>query len=157
MRARPTPGDRVKYVIMPFDPKRSKIYEAAEDPRYCVETLGAYPSQEWVIDNQLKKPITRALDPVIGAEQVHELFHGAHTRKRKVILPKTGGLSSFFLRGNDADEARDKSLASQPTPVAAAAAASAPEPAKKKRPTAAQPRSCRRKTRLPAFSARNKI
>ena len=57
------------------------------------------------IKSQLLKPITRALEPVIGREATHELFYGEHTRKRRVILPKTStGMLAYLLRGDEATE-----------------------------------------------------
>jgi hypothetical protein len=140
-------GDRVSYVIMPHDPKHSKIFDAAEDPAYCVSVLESYPSQEWLIENQLKKPITRALEPVIGAEAVHELFHGQHTRKRKRIMPKTGGLAAFFLRGDEAEAAKEKKNTAIAAASAAAAEAAAwaptfeqPQPQSQSQPVAKKPK-----------------
>lgn len=41
--------------------------------------------------------------PVIGAERTRELFHGDHTRRRKTLLPTSGGLFNFVKRGAEAE------------------------------------------------------
>lgn len=74
-------GDRIPYLITPFD-RKQKLWQAAEDPSYCLKT-GTYVDQAYYIE-ALEGPLGRLFEPIIGETATRELFHGEHTRRRKV-------------------------------------------------------------------------
>jgi hypothetical protein len=86
--------------VTPHD-KKTNVSLAAESPDYCIKN-NIYPDQPWYID-QLETCISRVMVPVIGAERTRELFHGDHTRRRKTLLPTSGGLFNFVKRGAEAE------------------------------------------------------
>lgn len=51
---------------------------------------------------QLETCLSRVMTLVVGERVTRELFHGAHTLRRKTILPKRGGLFDFVKRGAEA-------------------------------------------------------
>lgn len=92
----PNIGDRVPYVIV-SGTKNSKMSENAEDPIYVLEN-NVPIDNSYYLENQLKNPLTRLLEPVIGSKGVNDVFHGAHTRRVTQKMPKTGGLMAFAVK-----------------------------------------------------------
>ena len=92
----PNIGDRVPYVIV-RGTKNSKTSDNAEDPIYVLEN-NVPIDNSYYLENQLKNPVTRLLEPVIGEKGVSDVFHGAHTRRVAQKAPKTGGLMAFAVK-----------------------------------------------------------
>eukprot|EP00472_Partenskyella_glossopodia_P012617 CAMPEP_0197539516 /NCGR_PEP_ID=MMETSP1318-20131121/63041_1 /TAXON_ID=552666 /ORGANISM="Partenskyella glossopodia, Strain RCC365" /LENGTH=267 /DNA_ID=CAMNT_0043098261 /DNA_START=55 /DNA_END=855 /DNA_ORIENTATION=- len=91
----PKLGDRVPYVIT-RGTKGAKNFEKAEDPIYVLENNISI-DYSYYLDNQLKLPLTRIFEPVIG--KVNELFHGDHTRKIKLGRASSGlGMMKFAVK-----------------------------------------------------------
>lgn len=136
----PKIGDRVPYIIAPHDTKKTNVSDASEDPDYCKKN-DIYPSQSWYIET-LQGSLSRIMVPIIGEEATNTLFHGDHTRRRKTILPKIGGLMSFIKRGDEAlainsaaAEAEAESHKRRLLPQASAAEEEEAESKKKKKKT----------------------
>jgi DNA polymerase delta subunit 1 len=82
----PRVGDRVCYVMV-LGSQSSLVREWSEDPLKVLDddiTINV----QYYIENQLRKPLTRILSPVVTPEQLSELFNGPHTLIRKVITQK---------------------------------------------------------------------
>ncbi len=92
----PLLGDRVPYVILPTL-HGVKSSESAEDPERAKRD-DEQPDGDYYIEHQLRKPIERMFIPVVGEEKTRTIFTGEHTRKRRRVLPKKGGLMDFFVR-----------------------------------------------------------
>jgi len=90
----PVLGDRVKFVIV-AGCKSDKMCDRAEDPEY-VKKKGIAIDTTYYIEKQLQGPITRIMDPIIGATATKSLFCGDHTRKIVRRLPESGGLMDYF-------------------------------------------------------------
>lgn len=84
----PAIGDRIPYVITPGFAK-SKVHEKAEDPLYAIKN-GIGLDFEWYLEKQLKKPLTRIFEYVVGAKNLPSIFTGEHTRKRVILTNQTG-------------------------------------------------------------------
>lgn len=91
----PSVGDRVAYVITQQS-KHAKAYEKAEDPLYVLDHDISIDAQ-YYINNQLKLPLTRIFEPILG-DKVNVLFTGEHTRKIKVNTSSSSAqaLLKFF-------------------------------------------------------------
>lgn len=90
----PRLGQRVPYVMLP-KLKGTSQADAAEAPGYAREN-SMWPDPDYYVESQLRGPIERLLKYVIPDKEIREIFTGSHTRKRKRILPKSGGLMNFF-------------------------------------------------------------
>eukprot|EP00928_Gymnodinium_smaydae_P049381 TRINITY_DN33127_c0_g1_i1.p1 TRINITY_DN33127_c0_g1~~TRINITY_DN33127_c0_g1_i1.p1 ORF type:complete len:1023 (+),score=215.96 TRINITY_DN33127_c0_g1_i1:250-3069(+) len=77
----PGVGDRVPYVFL-VAPAGTPAHERAEDPLYAVEN-DMVVDADYYIDHQLKQPLLRIFDPVLGGAAAAEqrLFAGSHTRR----------------------------------------------------------------------------
>mmetsp|Transcript_16317 Transcript_16317/g.19295 ORF Transcript_16317/g.19295 Transcript_16317/m.19295 type:complete len:430 (-) Transcript_16317:322-1611(-) len=92
----PNMGDRVPYVIIQAG-KGVPAYEKSEDPVYVLEN--SIPIDvEYYLQNQLKGPLTRIFEPIIGNPQT--LFTGDHTRSicKPTPVAKKGGIMMFAVK-----------------------------------------------------------
>ncbi|XP_033123470.1 DNA polymerase delta catalytic subunit-like [Anneissia japonica] len=90
----PSLGDRVPYVIISAS-KGAAAYEKSEDPIYVLENNIPIDTK-YYLDNQLKGPLLRIFEPVLGeAKALSVLFKGDHTRTKTQITSKVGGLAAF--------------------------------------------------------------
>lgn len=90
----PQLGDRVPYVII-CGAKGQAAYLKSEDPIYVLENSIPIDTEHY-LKHQLSQPLLRIFEPVLGdgkAESV--LLKGDHTRVRKVVTSKVGGLMAF--------------------------------------------------------------
>ncbi|XP_039267108.2 DNA polymerase delta catalytic subunit-like [Styela clava] len=90
----PQLGDRVPYVII-CGAKGQAAYLKSEDPIYVLENNIPIDTEHY-LKHQLSQPLLRIFEPVLGegkAESV--LLKGDHTRVRKVVTSKVGGLMAF--------------------------------------------------------------
>ena len=74
-------GDRIPYIIICGD-KSLDPTERAEDPLYAL-IHGLPIDTSYYIENQLKQPITRLFEPIMGKIKVESLFEGKHTLKKR--------------------------------------------------------------------------
>jgi DNA polymerase delta subunit 1 len=89
----PNVGDRVPYVIIGSS-KGAKTHEKSEDPLYALEhRLGI--DTDWYLDHQLKKPLERIFEPILGDKVTKELFSGEHTNHVKRITNKGAAIFQF--------------------------------------------------------------
>lgn len=93
----PQMGDRIPYVMIGAAGRKPKAWERVEDPKWAV-AHGISCDPVYYIENQLKKPLLRIMQPVLGDRAEAEIFHGPHTRKIVKKLPTSGGLLDFFSR-----------------------------------------------------------
>ncbi|PWA03240.1 hypothetical protein BB558_000586 [Smittium angustum] len=91
----PQVGDRVAYVIVKGS-KGAAAYEKAEDPLYVL-TNGLPIDSKYYLENQLKNPLTRIFEPILG-DKVGSLFTGDHTRSIQLSAPTNGALMKFAVR-----------------------------------------------------------
>lgn len=91
----PKMGDRIMYVMVGAAGKHPKAYERVEDPRWARQH-GIPVDPHYYIERQLKKPLLRLLQPVLGERAEAEIFRGPHTRRIVQRLPKRGGLVDYF-------------------------------------------------------------
>jgi len=89
----PVLGDRVAYVIV--SGAGSSMSDRAEDPAYVTEQ-GIPIDAQYYIGKQLRGPVERVMEPIIGPAATRSIFEGDHTRKVVRRLPKSGGLLNFF-------------------------------------------------------------
>ncbi|KAF3939318.1 hypothetical protein ABW19_dt0202396 [Dactylella cylindrospora] len=89
----PTLGDRVAYVIIK-GAGGAKNYEKSEDPIYVLEHNVPIDTK-YYLDQQLKKPLQRIFDPILGEKRANQLITGDHTRTISVAAPTMGGLMKF--------------------------------------------------------------
>ena len=77
--------------------KGSKNYHNGEDPAYVLEH-GLSIDVKYYIEKQLRKPLTRILEPIMG--NVNRLFTGAHTYKIKQWNRSKGvfGITKFVTK-----------------------------------------------------------
>ena len=115
----PQIGQRVAYVIVAGSPGQ-KMCELAEDPDYVLAN-GMYPDVKYYIEKQIKGPLRRILEPVIGPHKFQELFTGKHTRKRANTTPKNSQILRMF-----ASQANKRARAAETTDNAVAASSCAP-------------------------------
>lgn len=92
----PNVGDRVAYVMVK-GLKGSKGYQNSEDPIYVLEN-NLPIDYDYYIHNQIKQPLIRIFEPILGDEKMaeRELFSGKHMSN--VYQPKlnvTKGLGMF--------------------------------------------------------------
>lgn len=89
----PNVGDRVPYVII-TGPKDAKVYEKGEEPIHVLENrLGI--DADWYLNHQLKKPLERIFEPILGQAVSRELFSGDHTLHVKHSTNQTGKVFQF--------------------------------------------------------------
>eukprot|EP00057_Strongylocentrotus_purpuratus_P014932 XP_011669406.1 PREDICTED: DNA polymerase delta catalytic subunit [Strongylocentrotus purpuratus] len=90
----PTLGDRVPYVII-AKAKGAAAYEKSEDPIYVLENNIPIDTT-YYLENQLKGPLLRIFEPVVGENKVEQvLLKGDHTRAKTQVTSKIGGLMAF--------------------------------------------------------------
>lgn len=89
----PTLGDRVAYVIVK-GAGGSKNYEKSEDPIYVLENNVPIDTK-YYLDNQLRNPLGRIFEPILGEKKAASLLSGDHTRSISVAAPTLGGLMKF--------------------------------------------------------------
>eukprot|EP00475_Leptophrys_vorax_P031536 TRINITY_DN4777_c0_g2_i1.p1 TRINITY_DN4777_c0_g2~~TRINITY_DN4777_c0_g2_i1.p1 ORF type:complete len:838 (+),score=202.62 TRINITY_DN4777_c0_g2_i1:254-2515(+) len=89
----PSIGDRVAYVITKGS-KGSKAYEKAEDPIYVLEHDIPIDTQ-YYLENQLKLPLTRLFEPILG--DARKVLEGEHTRSVK-IQSSSLGIMKFAVK-----------------------------------------------------------
>lgn len=87
-RSAPAVGDRVAYVITQGG-KDAKAYEKAEDPIFVLDNNIPIDTK-YYLENQLKLPLMRLFEPIMGEGKVGKLFSGDHTRKIKVSSGNSG-------------------------------------------------------------------
>lgn len=90
----PALGDRVPYVIIAKS-KGAATYEKSEDPIYVLENNIPIDTK-YYLENQLKGPLLRIFEPVVGENKVEDvLLKGEHTRAKTQVTSKIGGLMAF--------------------------------------------------------------
>lgn len=94
-RSAPAVGDRVAYVITQ-NSKDAKAHEKAEDPIFVLENDIPIDTK-YYLENQLRLPLTRLFEPIMGEGKVNRLFSGDHTRKIKVSSG-VGGIMQFAVK-----------------------------------------------------------
>jgi DNA polymerase delta subunit 1 len=92
----PVTGDSVKYVMIQKDGKARKS-DMAEDPIFALEN-DLPISTDYYLNDQLKRPVMRILEPVMKDEGAESLFQGEHMRERVVTLPSKGGIMDFAVK-----------------------------------------------------------
>uniref|UniRef100_A0A6C0IZL6 DNA-directed DNA polymerase n=1 Tax=viral metagenome TaxID=1070528 RepID=A0A6C0IZL6_9ZZZZ len=75
----PSVGDRIPYVMVGSGTKDVRFL--SEDPLYALEHEMPI-NVEYYIENQLKKPLQRLFQPIIGERKTQQIFSGEHTRTR---------------------------------------------------------------------------
>ena len=90
-------GDRIPYVMVGVAGRKPKAFERVESVAYVI-AHGIPIDPLYYINNQLKKPLLRVMEPVIGDTAESEIFHGDHTRKVVKKMPHSGGLLDYFSR-----------------------------------------------------------
>lgn len=86
----PVLGDRVPYVII--NRVSDKNYEKSEDPTYALENDLSVDTQ-YYLENQLKNPLQRIFEPILGTEKTNSLLSTTQIRTRAV---STGDKFSQF-------------------------------------------------------------
>ena len=89
----PQLGERIPYVIV-TGMKGSRAYERAEDPIYALDR-NIPLDYDYYLNNQLRKPLFRIFEPILGVRKSNELFEGEHTRVRVKGSFKWGPMSRF--------------------------------------------------------------
>lgn len=92
----PNVGDRVPFVIIK-GAKGDPQYKKVEDPIYVLENQVPIDAQ-YYLENQLKQPLTRIFEPILGPSKISSLFNGEHTRSVKILHSSTGGLMKFAVK-----------------------------------------------------------
>jgi DNA polymerase delta subunit 1 len=82
----PNVGDRVAYVITKGS-KGAKAFEKAEDPIYVLEHDIPIDTN-YYLENQLKQPLTRLFEPILG--DARKILEGEHTRSVKIQTSSLG-------------------------------------------------------------------
>ena len=83
----PVMGDRVPYVIIKAA-KGTPLYDKSEDPIYVLENNLPIDTQ-YYLDNQLKKPLMRILEPItsnaseICTVHTHSKYRNPHRKREK--------------------------------------------------------------------------
>jgi DNA polymerase delta subunit 1 len=85
----PSVGDRVPYVIVRAA-KGAANYEKSEDPIWVLEHDLPIDT-DYYLEHQLKKPLERLFEPILGERAVQQLFEGDHTLKVKISTGSGGG------------------------------------------------------------------
>ena len=89
----PKLGDRVPYVII-CGAKKEKIHERSEDPDYVVEK-NLPIDFNYYLCHQLKKPLIRLFEPIMGRKTEISLFRGKHTQVRYNPISKISPLFKY--------------------------------------------------------------
>eukprot|EP00474_Spongospora_subterranea_P000728 CRZ01186.1 hypothetical protein [Spongospora subterranea] len=91
----PHVGDRVAYVVIK-GAKGAKTHEKVEDPIWVLEHGLPIDTQHY-LEHQLKLPLERLFEPIIG--NVDRLLTGDHTRSVKISTPSAaiGGMMKFAV------------------------------------------------------------
>eukprot|EP00927_Polykrikos_kofoidii_P033006 TRINITY_DN27969_c1_g1_i1.p1 TRINITY_DN27969_c1_g1~~TRINITY_DN27969_c1_g1_i1.p1 ORF type:complete len:347 (+),score=59.67 TRINITY_DN27969_c1_g1_i1:21-1061(+) len=97
----PRPGDRVAFIVV-AGASGAKVWERAEDPQYAL-ARGLPIDDEYYIEHQLKLPLLRIFEPVVGSGQASKvasmLFAGGSGRKAAAPSTVEGSLGAFIRRG----------------------------------------------------------
>ena len=86
----PVLGDRVPYVIVNYS--SDKNYDKSEDPTFVLENDLTIDTN-YYLENQLKNPLQRIFEPILGAAKTNSLLSTAQIRTRTVT---TGDKFSKF-------------------------------------------------------------
>nr|CAB3265000.1 DNA polymerase delta catalytic subunit [Phallusia mammillata] len=90
----PQLGDRVPFVIV-CGAKGQAAYLKSEDPIYVLENNLQIDTEHY-LKHQLSQPLLRIFEPVLGEAKAQSvLLKGDHTRVKKVVASKIGGLMAF--------------------------------------------------------------
>lgn len=90
----PQLGDRVPYVIITGS-KGQAAYLKSEDPIYVLENNLQIDTEHY-LKHSLSQPLLRIFEPVLGESKAQSvLLRGDHTRVKKVVMSKVGGLMAF--------------------------------------------------------------
>nr|XP_018670402.1 DNA polymerase delta catalytic subunit isoform X1 [Ciona intestinalis] len=90
----PQLGDRVPFVIV-CGAKGQAAYLKSEDPIYVLENNLQIDTEHY-LKHQLTQPLLRVFEPVLGEAKAQSvLLKGDHTRVKKVVSSKVGGLMAF--------------------------------------------------------------
>jgi DNA polymerase delta subunit 1 len=92
----PQVGDRVPYIIIK-GARGDPNYKKAEDPMYVLDN-NVPIDYTYYLENQLKAPLTRIFEPILGENKIKSLFAGEHTRTVKVSTHAAGGLMKFAVK-----------------------------------------------------------
>ena len=92
----PKLGDRVPFVICAAA-KGTPAYEKAEDPIYVLENNLPIDT-EYYLTNQLKNPLLRIFEPILGEKAESQLLKGDHTRSRTIAHSKVGAMAKFITK-----------------------------------------------------------
>lgn len=84
----PSVGDRVPYVII-RKAKGAPAYEKSEDPLWVLNNHLSIDT-DWYLEHQLKKPLERIFEPILGARASDKLFRGDHTLSVKGPVANIG-------------------------------------------------------------------
>jgi len=99
-KSAPRPGDRVPYIVI-AGAAGAKVYERAEDPQYA-ETQGLPIDADYYIEQQLRQPLLRIFEPVVGgdpAKVVSMLFAGGEGRRTSApSAVAKSGLGAFMKK-----------------------------------------------------------
>jgi DNA polymerase delta subunit 1 len=68
----PRVGDRVPYIVI-AGPKKAKVFDLTEDPIYVMKHR-IRPNPDYYMYKQLKKPLGRIFDPIIGKGKLDLIF-----------------------------------------------------------------------------------
>ena len=90
----PSVGDRVAYVMIKAI-KGSKGFEKSEDPLYVLQN-NLPIDYEFYLQNQLKLPLLRLFEPILGDKAEMVLFAGEHTRN--IYVPPKGATSTGIFK-----------------------------------------------------------
>jgi DNA polymerase delta subunit 1 len=90
-------GDRVSYVVLEGASKGARLGEHVEDTVYSLKHKLGY-DVDYYVHTQLKGPLSRLLEPILGKQSTHELFYGDHTLVRKSVPLKSarGKITQFM-------------------------------------------------------------
>ncbi|XP_076816979.1 DNA polymerase delta catalytic subunit-like isoform X1 [Clavelina lepadiformis] len=95
----PQLGDRVPFVII-SGAKGQAAYLKSEDPIYVLENNLQIDTEHY-LKHQLSQPLLRIFEPVLGESKAESvLLKGDHTRVKKVVASKVGGLMAFAKKRN---------------------------------------------------------
>eukprot|EP01062_Namystynia_karyoxenos_P069723 TRINITY_DN65187_c0_g1_i1.p1 TRINITY_DN65187_c0_g1~~TRINITY_DN65187_c0_g1_i1.p1 ORF type:complete len:1051 (+),score=390.01 TRINITY_DN65187_c0_g1_i1:107-3259(+) len=89
----PSIGDRVPYVIVKGH-SGARAFEKSEDPLYVLEHNVPIDCAHY-LEHQLKQPLLRLFEPILGESAASKLFVGEHTRQMAKVAPTKGGIMKF--------------------------------------------------------------
>ena len=86
----PKLGDRVPYVIIKLNKKTTPLYQRSENPDFVLKN-GLQIDYEYYLLNQIKNPLLRVFDPILGTNTAEKkLLRGDH-----MIIKKIGKMLNF--------------------------------------------------------------